>query len=165
MGTLRAMATRSKCLLSLLSFTLLALPSEALAYRDLCTSSPSSCEYAPPTAPYLNSDVCLDSTGFVSLKGAGSCPSGSWPYYLGYGEVIDLQTNEVQGYIPVDDACGATGLCVEYEPHTGGQSDEMCCISTTCYPNVTCGGTIWWCYDGVSEEDGTITCFAAEQVG
>lgn len=160
------MASRSKYLLVPLFLGLLSLPTEARAYRYLCTSSPSSCEYASPDAPYLNSDVCLDSTGFVSLKGAGSCPSGSWPYSLDYGEVIDPQTNEVQGYIPLDDACYKPGLCVEYEPHTGGTEDAMCCdTGNTCYPGATCGGSIWWCYDGVTEADGTITCYESEQIG
>ena len=148
-----------------LSFVAL-IPSDAHAtYRYLCTSVPSACEYVPNVnVPVLNANVCYSSTG-LKLKGTASCPTGSWPYYVDYGEVVNPITNAVEAYIPLDNACDVAGLCLEYAPHSGGQSAPMCCDEEyTCYPTTGCGGTIWWCHDGVTNVDGTVTCFHAEEI-
>ncbi len=94
----------------------------------------------------------------------GSCPDGSWPYYVEAGEVVDPITNEVAAYIPLDDACDQPGLCVEGPPPPGAQEFPMCCTGIasgeeTCVSGASCGGQLYFCIDGVSNEDGTVTCF------
>ena len=52
------------------------------------------------------------------------------------------------------------GACVDYIPHDDGWASGICCISTSeCYEGSLCGGVLYWCDDGVSNEDGTVTCF------
>lgn len=155
----------------LIPFTLVLacalVPCEASAtYRYLCTSVPSACTYVPDdNVPVLNADVCFSTSGGIKLKGTANCPSGTWPYFVYHGEVVDPLTGDVDAYIPLDNACEVAGLCVEYVPHTGGSSAPMCCDEEyTCVPELTCGGTLWWCHDGVSEADGTVTCFHAEEL-
>ncbi len=139
---------------------------QASQYRNLCTST-SACTYAPANAPYLDAVVCFDPTGPVTLEGAADCPLGTWTYYLDYGEVIDPITNMVAAYIPLDDACSQPGKCVDGPPPPGSQEYPMCCKADskgveTCWSGGICGGTLWWCEDGVCNEDGTITCFQKE---
>lgn len=161
-------------------FARLALPTLALVfvlapgdvgaqYRNLCTSIPSACTYTGPDAPVLDATVCFGSAFGIRLMGSSSCPTGSWPYYLDYGEVIDPITNQVTAYIPLDDACDHPGICVDGPPPAGAEPFIMCCTgnqsgSETCAHGASCGGTIYYCEDGVCEPDGTVTCFQAVEV-
>ena len=115
----------------------------------------------------LRADVCYGFAGGIVLKGSAACPTGLWPYYVDYGEVVDPLTGEVAAYIPLDDACDNPELCVDGPPPNGAQEYPMCCTSDsqgkeTCCNGASCGGTLWWCNDGVCNEDGTITCFNAD---
>jgi hypothetical protein len=135
-------------------------------YRHLCTST-RACAYSSTNVPFLNTNVCYSATSGVRLKGTAPCPSGSWPYYLDYGEVIDPVTNAVAAYIPLDNACSEAGRCVDGPPPDGAQEYPMCCTTDsqgyeTCWNGGACGGTLWWCEDGVCNDDGTITCFEKE---
>lgn len=131
--------------------------SDATSY--LCTSAPSACEYAPSTAPLLNSYVCWDRSTAVLME--GECPEDSWAYWVGAGEVVDPVTKEVQPYIPLDDACDL-GYCVPYNPNDPpGEEGAMCCevSSGECTPTDSiCPSTqiSVWCPDGkvpVQSED------------
>lgn len=148
-----------------LAFMLLRPESVEGQYRELCTSVPSMCDYAGPNAPLLQANVCFGSAIGVRLM-SGTCPSGSWAYFVKYGEVVDPITNRVAAYMPLDDACSKPGLCVDGPPPAGAQEYPMCCTGTggneVCSDNMLCGGTLWWCLDGVCNEDGTITCFERE---
>jgi hypothetical protein len=158
-----------------ITFTLLAtaiasLPSSAGAstYRNLCMSAPAYCTPTGTQVPRLDADVCLSRDGRLELKGSDSCPLGAWPYYVEHGEVVDPWTGFVEAYLPLDNACEQEGICVDGPPPDGSQEYPMCCYTDMdgdqiCVDGVNCGGTIWYCYDGVSNSDGTITCFAAEQ--
>ncbi len=157
--------------------TRFALPTVALAlallleshdaraeYRYLCTSIPEACTYRGPDVPSLKANVCYDPTLGSRLMSGGSCPAGAWPYFVDAGEVIDPLTNEVAAYVPLDDACSRPGICVEGPPPAGAQEYPMCCKTNsqgveTCYDGAGCGGSLWWCHDGVCNDDGTITCF------
>ena len=145
-----------------LALVLLSPGSVAGQYRELCTSVPSQCDYRGPDAPLLQANVCFGSAIGIRLM-SGSCPSGTWPYHVKHGEVVDPITNQVAAYIPLDDACTKPGICVAGPPPAGAQEYPMCCTgsggSETCYSNSSCGGTLWWCLDGVCNADGTITCF------
>jgi hypothetical protein len=159
----------------MLRFARLALPSLSLAvllspadagaqYRYLCTSIPSACTYTGPLASKLNAEVCYGSAIGIRLKGTAPCPTGSWPYSVDYGEIVDPVVNAVVAYIPLDDACSRPGLCVDGPPPGGAQEYPMCCTDGKCYQGASCGGTLWWCNDGVCNEDGTITCFDKDPI-
>jgi hypothetical protein len=151
---------------TLLALALIAIPSTADAeYRQLCTSVPGACEYSPANVPKLLADVCHDpSNNAITLKGAAACQSGSRTYTVIYGEVLDSLTGEVAAYIPLDDACAA-GRCAAYVPHENPQAYGMCCQNGgPCWPGNSCGGVLYWCNDGVCNDDGTVTCFEAEML-
>jgi hypothetical protein len=153
--------------LAALALALLSPASVDAQYRELCTSVPSQCTHTGPDAPQLQANVCFGSTIGIRLMSGGSCPSGSWPYYVSHGEVVDPITNQVAAYIPLDDACARPGICVQGPPPAGAQEYPMCCTKgssgvETCSDDMLCGGTLWWCVDGVCNEDGTITCFEKE---
>jgi hypothetical protein len=101
---------------------------EAVGYQYLCMAKPGLCEYAPSTAPMLNADVCMSGiNGSVVLKGTGDCATGSYPFFVDRGEVINPQTGEVQAYISLADAC-AMGYCVADDPNDPpGEEGAMCC--------------------------------------
>lgn len=153
-----------------LALVFLLAPSDASAqYRYLCTSIPFACTYTGSDAPQLNADVCYGSAIGIRLMSGGSCPTGSWPYYVSHGEVVNPLTNQVSAYVPLDDACDHPGICVDGPPPAGAQEYPMCCTGNasgneTCVSGVSCGGTLYFCHDGVSNVDGTVTCFEAEEV-
>jgi hypothetical protein len=153
--------------LALLALLLMPAPASA-SYRDLCTSNPGACQYSGPAAPALAADVCHGPAGTWLMGQA--CPTGTWPYFLRYGELLDPITNELAAYIPLDDACDNPGLCLDAPPPPDAQPYPMCCTGTmsggdsTCVSGThNCPGTVWYCHDGVSNDDGTVTCFNAQQ--
>jgi hypothetical protein len=136
--------------------------SRASEHRYLCTSVIGACEYAPPTAPSLEADVCWNGTTAV-LKGASVCPTGSWAYYLTHGEVVDVVTNEVQGYVPLDDGCDH-GHCDVKPPGAGPtEPGPMCCGTEGCTATTECSSsdTLLWCLDGEEPQNqgGTWKCY------
>lgn len=138
-------------------------------YRHLCFSVPAACTYTGPDAPELNANVCFGRKTGVRLMGTASCPSGSWPFYVSYGELVDPTTNEVAAYVPLDDACAKPGICVQGPPPPDAQEFPMCCTGNasgeeTCYHGVSCGGQLYFCWDGVSNADGTVSCFEQWEV-
>jgi hypothetical protein len=150
-----------------LSLALVLLPGDVGAtYRYLCTSIPSACTYTGPNAAVLKANVCFGSATGIRLMSGGSCPTGSWPYFVEYGEVVDPITNEVAAYVPLDNACDHPGICVDGPPPPGAQAFPMCCTGNasgeeTCVSGASCGGVLYYCDDGVCNEDGTVTCFTA----
>lgn len=129
-------------------------------YRDLCDSS-RVCEYTGPNAPVLDAAVCLDPTGEARLKNSAPCATGSVPFHVRFGEVVDPIALTVLAYIPLASACSIPGLCEENLDAPGGvgTAQGICCVNDVCWPGYDCGGTIFWCEDGVCNEDGTVTCF------
>ena len=135
----------------------------ATNYRDLCSSVPSACEYTGPDAPVLAAVVCWErSTSTARLMTGASCPTGSWPYFAKYG-VVEPLTQNVTAFLPLDDACSRPGLC---QPAIQAPSTTtvapICCFGDVCYPaydDQCYGGELLFCFDGVSNEDGTVTCF------
>jgi hypothetical protein len=149
---------------TLLTLTLFAVPLTADAeYRYLCTSVPGACEYSPANVPKLLADVCYNPTSnATSMKGTAPCPTGTRAFTVIHGEVVNPQTGEVAAYKPLDDACGA-GLCANYIQHGGPQAYTICCENGgPCWPGIGCEGVLYWCNDGVCNEDGTVTCFDAD---
>lgn len=156
---------------TLLVGTLLLVPSVAQAAPDLCDSVPSECEYTGPNAPLLEEAVCYDrnATPTVTLKGIGACATGSTEYFVQHGEVVSPTTGEVTGYVPLDWACDTPGLC-DSNPPAGTESEAICCENGgggDCWPatEVLCnspGDILVMCEDGVTNQDGTVTCFEGE---
>ncbi len=134
------------------------------SYRDFCASVPSACVFTGPWAPVLAAEVCWSRTsGIATLRGSQNCPTGTWPYSVKYGDVDPL-TSIVTAYVPLDDACSHPGICqpAEFAP-ANTTSAPMCCIGGTCYPyNGQCDGEVLLCDNGVTNEDGTVTCFDDE---
>ena len=139
----------------------LLLPSPALAdYREVCHAAPSACAYAPPDAPELDVDVCLEGSA-VTLKGAAPCPASSLPFHASHGEVLDPGEGSVLPLMPLASACPSH--CVQ-GGSGGGTSSPICCEGETCWPSNDCEGVLLWCFDGVCNEDGTVTCFESMEV-
>ncbi|HLT37056.1 MAG TPA: hypothetical protein VK034_12245 [Enhygromyxa sp.] len=142
--------------------------SEASGYRYLCTSVPAACEYAPPTAPGYKADVCWDGTAAYVMPASG-CAPGQWPYFLEAGEVVDPLTNQVQGYIPLDDGCDL-GYCTVKPPGAGPtEPGPMCCsangCTTTAYDDCTGANEVLvWCADGEEPQNqgGEWVCYEAD---
>lgn len=135
----------------------------ATTFRDLCSSVPGECEFTGPDAPVLAANVCWSrTTSQARLMTGATCPTGSWPYFVKYG-VVDPLTQVVTGFVPLEDACSRPGLCQPSEfapPNT--TTAPLCCIGDLCWPlegtNMCEGGELLFCADGVSNEDGTVTC-------
>lgn len=141
--------------------------SAASEYRYLCTSVPSACEYAPPTAPSLKTDVCWDGSAAFVMP-AGGCGAGEWPYYVEAGEVVDPVTNQVEAYIPLNDACAA-GFCVVKPPGTTGTTaTPICCGSYGCVAkDGACPASteeVLWCFEGQEpvQQGGKWECYESE---
>lgn len=154
----------------ILAATLSLAPAAASAtYRDLCASVPAACEYTGPDAPALGADVCWSTSTGVRLKGTGACPSGAWPYYLAYGEIVDPVTGAIAAYVPLDWACSHPGICEEGDPPTSSDPQEqtLCCEFGFCVPvtEVPCdsqNSILVFCFDGVTNTDGSVTCFEGD---
>jgi hypothetical protein len=151
-------------------FTVIGSQAESSAdtYRYLCTSVPAACEYAPQSAPTIAADVCWDGSA-AYLKGTGSCASGSWPYHVLYGEVVDPGTNEVAAYIPLDDACDLNYCTVKPSGAGPTEPGAMCCGSAGCTDlasGSSCGGNtvIVWCLEGeeATNQNGSWVCYEPE---
>lgn len=134
----------------------------ATTYRDLCSSVLGECEYTGPVAPVLAANVCWSrTTSNATLMTGATCPSGSWPYFVKYG-VVDPLSQIVTGFVPLNDSC-SLGVCLPAEfapPNT--TTAPICCVDGVCWPfaSPNCEGMdLSFCMDGVSNEDGTVTCF------
>lgn len=124
------------------------------------------CRWTGPDVTVLDSDICCvldqNSAACTLPDSNGRCSIGV-KRYCEYGQA---NSAGVVCYQPFQDACAA-GFCVkmpELPPPT--QADLACCNPGGCVPIATdqqdeCeeSGTITWCFDGVSNADGTVTCF------
>lgn len=137
----------------------------ATTYREMCTSVPDECEYSGPFAPVLASNVCWSrTTSQAVLMSGATCPPGSWPYFVKHG-VVDPLTQVVTGLVPLDHMC-SRGLCEPGSIAAPTTTAVACCVNGVCWPlegtNYCEGGEILWCDEGVTNEDGTVTCFGSE---
>lgn len=162
------MATKSFTLTSILvvAFVSVSADVDASQYRNLCDSISGVCEYGPPDSPLLRADVCWDGSQ-ATLK-SGECPSDSRAYHLDYGEVLDPTLGLVQGYIPLDWACDQPGICVDEPVPPQAAMIPICCDDGECFPmgddGCPQGSAKLLCASGVSNTDGTITCFEGTEV-
>ncbi len=131
------------------------------AYRDFCTSVPSACHYTGPDAPVLAANVCWSKSTGIATVMSGGCPTGSWPYFVKYG-IVDV-FGVVTAFIPLDDACSRPGICQPGYLAPPSTNEAPICCPDDCWPadSPACVGQdeFLFCDDGVSNEDGTVTCF------
>ena len=125
------------------------------------------CEWTGPDAPVLDADVCCEIDGAAACwlpDRDGYCSVGSL-WHCMYGEVDASQG--VVCYQPFASACDH-GHCVELpELPPPTQADLLCCSPGTCQEIAPAqmwdcddnGGTLWYCQDGMSNADGSVTCF------
>jgi hypothetical protein len=140
----------------------LAFSQDAHAYADLCSSVPGECEYASLSAPVLAANVCWSrTTSTARLMTGATCPTGSFAFFVKYG-VVDPLSQVVTGFVPLEDACSRPGLCQpSYLAPPTTWAAAMCCVDGTCWPadGLSCSGELLLCSNGVTNEDGTVTCF------
>ena len=142
------------------------------AYGDPWTDSIGQtlsryCTWAGPDAPILDAEVCCNiDAGAASCwlpDSRAECTAGT-QWHCKYGEEA---ASGIVCYRPYPDACDL-GYCdqtVEAPPDV--QEDLLCCNPGACQEiapanMMDCeglGGTISWCHDGMSNADGTVTCF------
>lgn len=141
--------------------------SGATQYTYLCTSVPSACEYGPPTSPALSTDVCWDGQSATLMPSTG-CPSWTTAYYVTSGEVVDPRSNQIQAYIPLDDACDM-GFCDYGPPPSTAQPGPMCCNADGCWASeyANCTGVdqvFLWCAAGEEpgQQNGSWKCYENE---
>lgn len=137
-------------------------PGQPLA--DLCdlaytsTGTPTFCEPHPDGAPHYDDTVCCDTQGCVIAR-AGSCDEKRKPYYCELGEV--WASGEVTCYFEVPSYCDVFPCEPGFQ--TWPQELYLCCYEGICWELSPSGDNceplnIYWCQDGVSNPDGTITC-------
>ena len=128
-----------------------------IVYAD--TGRPVFCEPHPDGAPNWAKPVCCDDT---SCKPAieGVCAVGLGVYYCELGQL--RADGDVSCYFEVPDYCEVFP-CV---PGFGEwpQANAMCCYEGVCWNTDSASNDceiqdIYWCNDGVSNQDGTVTCF------
>lgn len=133
--------------------------------RDVCdivdrrTGTPTICKPYKQGAPVFDANVCCaGSTCFPSTS--GQCQSGESLCYCGLGE--QKPTGEVVCYFEVPNYCDVhpCGTSVTPAPQEG----SICCNEGICWEDQTGSNNcevddIYWCSNGVSNPDGTITCF------
>ena len=149
-----------------LLLTLLSIPTlMGGELQDLCdivnpdTGVPVRCEAHPDGAPVLDAAVCCDDNA-CHKPWLGSCADSQEMYYCELGEV--LASDEIACYFEVPDYCEVFPCDPGYQTHP--QSNEMCCHEGVCWPYKSGSGDceigdLYWCFDGVTNEDGTVTCF------
>jgi hypothetical protein len=140
------------------------LPPTSGSPPDLCdvvytdTGKPILCEPHRDGAPVYDDTVCCEGRTCVPARG-GLCAVGK-PFYCELGEV--RPTGEVSCYFEVPEFCEVFPCKPGFQ--TQPQANPMCCYEGVCW-NLFGDGydceiqDIYWCDDGVTNQDGTITCF------
>jgi hypothetical protein len=144
-------------------FATLTAPTVKLG--DVCnlvhtnTGTPVLCEPHPDGAPRYDGTVCCN--GDTCIKGdAGTCLADRKPYYCELGQL--WASGEVSCYFEVPAYCDVFPCAPSFQ--TWPQANDMCCHDGECWtPNTELSDCeiedIYWCDDGVTNQDGTVTCF------
>jgi hypothetical protein len=127
-----------------------------IVYTD--TGRPILCEPHRDGAPVYDDTVCCDDYSCVPARD-GACAVGE-SFYCELGEVWEA-SGEVSCYFEVPDYCDVFPCAPGFQSQP--QSVTMCCSQGICwstYPGANdCElDDIFWCQDGVTNEDGTATC-------
>jgi len=148
-------------------FILLAIVGSSTEPADLCdlvdpkTGTPTMCEAHPEGAPRYDEVACCDDA-LCFERDARGCLDGEQPYYCELGDVG--ATGIVSCYFEVPSycelfACSQAPAGYQAMPEANG----MCCNAGICWTLWDANDCelqdIYWCYSGVTNEDGTVTCF------
>ena len=132
---------------------------------DLCdivhpdTGTPLRCSPQPEGAPLYGGTVCCDDTTCFESEG-GPCLDGEVLYSCELGKVS--ASKEVACFFEVPTYCEVFPCDPGYQ--TQPQANPICCNNGVCW-NIFGDGydcefnDIYWCDDGVTNQDGTVTCF------
>jgi hypothetical protein len=128
-----------------------------IVYAD--TGRPIFCEAHRDGAPRWDAAVCCNDTG-CEASVRGSCLKDRKSYYCELGEV--RADGKVSCYFEVPDYCDVFPCAPGFQ--TWPQANSMCCYEGVCWnifgDNLDCEvQDIYWCDDGVTNQDGTVTCF------
>ena len=134
--------------------------------RDLCdvvyrtTGTPVLCQPHRYSAPVLDAEVCCAGKSCFRATAGQGCEDGESRYYCELGEV--RSTGEVSCFFEVPDFCEAFSCPQGYQAPP--LETYMCCNNGVCWTILSGSngcelGDIYWCYSGVTNEDGTVTCF------
>ena len=156
------MSIKIQVLLSLFA----TLTSSSGAPPDLCdiaytdTGRPIFCEPHRDGAPVYDDTVCCDGHSCIPSRQGSCAVETRAPYYCELGEV--KATGEVSCYFEVPDYCEAFPCAPGFQSHP--QRAFMCCNAGICWNTFTDSNDcepkdIFWCQDGVTNPDGTMTCF------
>jgi hypothetical protein len=133
--------------------------------RDLCdivysdTGRPVLCEPHREGAPRYDGTVCCDTQTCYEAP-EGYCLDDEKPFYCALGEADT--TGEVSCYFEVPDYCDVFPCAPGFQALP--QANFMCCHAGICWTTYPSSNDceipdIYWCDDGVTNEDGTVTCF------
>ncbi|NJK31082.1 MAG: hypothetical protein HC927_00970 [Deltaproteobacteria bacterium] len=118
---------------------------------------PTICEPHPFGAPVYAQTICC--AGGTCFPSAGGCQDGEQLFGCELGDVDE--TGRAHCYFEVPEYCDVH-TC---PPGEGGWATYLCCMGDVCelQPGwAECMGKILWCYNGVSNDDGTVTCLDDE---
>ena len=133
---------------------------------DLCgivhpdTGTPLRCSPHPEGAPLYDGTVCCNDTTCFESEG-GPCFDGEVLYSCELGKVS--ASKEVTCFFEVPTYCEVFPCDPGYQ--TQPQANGMCCVNGICWniydddPGSCEVQDIYWCDDGVTNLDGTVTCF------
>jgi hypothetical protein len=121
---------------------------------------PAHCEpIGEHIAPLWDSSACCDDERCVE-PGLGGCPGGTNEYSCKYAEPDGNGSLTCLYLVP--HYCDEHP-CPNDDPDFGAppQENVICCYQEGCYDTQggLCGGLEYWCENGVSNIDGTTTCF------
>lgn len=159
---------KSLILTSLAFLTLgLGLDSSTAPVQDRCaqlgtTGYPLYCSPTGPDGPLWEGEVCCDGAKCIEHEGT-SCPDRMTTYQCELAE-LDAEGGvtclfEVENYCDTH-ACPTAPQGYQPQP----QGNAMCCYDGACYDTLgdECGGILYWCDDGVTNESGTVSCFDSD---
>ena len=128
-----------------------------VVYED--TGRPILCEPHPDGAPEYEDTVCCNGK---SCKPAndGTCPTELDAYFCELGQL--RADGYVSCYFEVPDYCDLFPCEPGFSPFP--QANGMCCHEGICWSsdpgdNDCEPWDLYWCSDGVTNADGTVTCF------
>jgi hypothetical protein len=147
--------------LSLISTSVEANPPDLCAELDEY-GDPLRCDaVGPGMATWWDSGVCCDARRCSQPSATGGCPTGTLSYWC---ESVVLYTRgrldcvyEVPTFCDVY-PCGPSQIGM------APLEEAICCHDGGCYDHDggLCGGIEVWCSEGVTNEDGTVTCLDGE---
>ena len=127
-----------------------------IVYTD--TGRPVFCEPHPDGAPRFDGVVCCDG-GSCKPAPASGCPAELDAYVCELGQL--RADGYVSCYFEVPDYCDVFPCAPGF--NTWPQASVMCCYEGICWSidddaNDCEIMDIYWCNDGVTNQDGTVTC-------